>query len=140
MAGTDLGTGASLTFPDPTAFPIEITNISLSGFERVVIDAAHLGQSDNDVRTQLVGKLIGAGQIVLTCHFDPSDIDAGGIFAGTTGTAEITFPLGPGGTTAGSISFPAQCVGWEPGVPLEDKQEVTITLQVTGNETITDEV
>lgn len=135
---TDLGTGASLSFPS-SAFPIEIVNMTLAGFERPVIDAAHLGQSANSIRAQLIGKLIAAGQITLVCNADAASIDAGLLFAGTSGTALITLPISSGGTTAGTISFPAQCVSWEPGIPLEEKQEVTIVLQVTGDETIVDE-
>jgi hypothetical protein len=135
----DIGTTATVTFPDPTAFPLEINSISIDGAERVVIDAAYLALAANKGRPKIFGKLYEPGTVTLVCHVDQDAIEPPGLYDGATGTLEITFPSKGGGAGA-TMSAAAQVVSAPVTVPLEDKMEVTVTFQLSGDVTWVDEV
>jgi len=171
---TNIGTYATITFtdvlPDGTdsglntgggAWSAELTNISLSGISREVIDITSMVDAINTgVRSFKPGALHNPGEISIEGNLDPSvnvtgfnpvpndtvvaDMERKSQFITITlidtgAPIPATNPPFPG---AGHQKWKAKgfLTSYELGIPLEDKQTFSATIQLTSSITITESV
>lgn len=132
--------GASIGFGTPTPTAVaNVTNISgLDGDTEVIDVTSH--DSGGRYRDK-IASFIDAGQVTLDINFDPGApthrATTGGILylrdQGTVETWTITFP----GTPTHKVVFQAFVKSAGIALPFDDKQGMSVTLEVTGKPTWT---
>lgn len=128
-----IGTGATLKFPDPTAYPMDVLNIEASDIEREHVDTTHLGTTV--AKTFLETPLYDGGTIEVDLHLEPVTLNASkapGVFNNTHGTLKITLPSGA------TMSALAKAIGFGFTVPLQDKMVARARFKISGAITFTD--
>ena len=120
----DVGTGATVVF-GTTGFSANVTGINHSGLSRAAIDTSYLGTTGG--RTFIPGDLYDPGQLTLEIDFDPASVIADEIYSTAAETVTVTFP------DASTLSGSAFCTNLSFGVPLEDKQTGSVTLDWAGD-------
>lgn len=126
MAGTDVGTGTTLTYG--TSFFAEIVSMDIDGAEIPVIDAPHMGGAG--VHKLIFGKLQRPPQLTLEVNLD-ADKDWKSKIAATTESVTITFPIPAGGSSGATWSFTGKMVSFSASIPVEDRMSATAVIQAT---------
>lgn len=131
-SNVDIGTGSTIVF-GTSGFSADITNFSISGLTREVIDVSHLGTSPAGAgeigsREYLAGDLSDAGEISINGNFNPDLIPP---IEGAPETITVTFPEGAIWTFSGQMTSYGQ------ETPLEDKMSFTATVKAVGPITVT---
>jgi hypothetical protein len=126
----DLGTGTTLTY---SGFTYEITNISVSGITREVIETVHLstapaGAGEIGSKTYIAGDLSDPGEVSVEGHFNPDDTPP---IEAVASNLTITFPSGA--TWVAS----AQLTSFDVTVPTEEKMTFSSTFKLVGSITVT---
>lgn len=133
----DLGTGITVVFA--SGFAPEITNASMSGISREVVDTSHLGtpQAGADKigsRTFLAGDLSDPGELTIEGHFNPDTVPP---IEGDSEVITINFPPNSGVTTPAKWVFNGQMTSFDWNGPLEDKMTFTATVKAVGEIAVT---
>lgn len=124
---TDIGTGTTFTF-GTSGFSFDLLNVDWSGIAREAINTSHMGTTTS--HTKMPTDLKDSGQITLEGAF------IGNLDPPLNGAAE-TVTIDYAGEGAGyRWSASAFIVGFDITAPLEDKMTFSMTLEVTGNITI----
>jgi len=126
-AGTDVGTGSTITFS--SGFFGEILSIGWSGISREAIETSHMGTTGG--RTFIPGDLYDPGELSVELNFEATD-DVTTPIAAAAETVTVTFP---GSDTWAASGF---MTSFEITDPLEDKMTASATIKFSGDITVTD--
>lgn len=142
MAGTpvDVGTGSIIAF-GTSAFTSELLNVDWGTIERPAIETTHMGTAAPGAgkignATFIPGDITNPGEIVVEVHFDPDKTPP----INPSDVAEvitITWPKVPADASAAKWEGQGFVKSFDISDPLEDKMTATITIQMTGNVTLT---
>lgn len=129
----NIGTGATITF-GTSSFTAQITNISLSGVSREVLDTSNLstpiaGSGKFGSKTFLAGDLVDPGSVTIEGHLNPDTVVP---IEGASETITITFPVSTGAPTAAKWVFPGQVISFDATVPLEELMSFTMEIKAVG--------
>jgi hypothetical protein len=126
------GLGTTVTF-GTTAFAADITGISRDGAERGLLEATHFGTTAGG-KEYAPADMYDQGQLTLDILYDPDEsipIDQ------PAETITIQFQPKTGQTTGVSHAFSGFVTSSSAEVPLEDRMEANITIQISGAITVT---
>jgi hypothetical protein len=127
-----VGTGATLKFPDPTAYPLDVLNIEVSDIERETVETSHLGTTV--AKTHLETPLYDGGIVEVDLHLEPVTLNTAkppGVFDNVHGTLKITLPSGA------TFSAAAKAIGYGFTVPLQEKMVARARFKISGAITFT---
>lgn len=95
-------------------------------------DSPAVGGSAKNAWREKIPGLVDAGQITVNCVFKKAILTALGTLIGITSTWQLV------GADAGATTFSATgfVVDWDFGIPVEDKETIDITIELTGAVTL----
>ena len=124
--------GTALTFS--SGFFAEVQSVSLSGYERGVIETTHM-TSTSGWRTFQASDLKSPGQITVALSFRPNDDIP---ITSAAATLTVTFPVASGLSTGATLAVSAFLVSFEVTAVMDQRMEATAVLQLSGQPTWTD--
>ena len=122
-AVADVGTGITVVF-GTSGFAMNIMNVSGPSMSRESLETTHQGTTT--ARTFVPSSLYDGGEVTLDLQYDP---DIAVPISGAVETVTITWP------SADTSAFSAFVTSFEPTANLEEIEEATCTLKVTGEVT-----
>lgn len=131
MPGSDIGTGATVTFAT-SSFVASYTNINWAGISRPAIKTSHLGTTGYD--TYVSGDLTDPGEVTFDIQWNPSTLPP---VRGAAETVTVRAPVASGYAAADSYAATMFVTDFQFGIPHEDLMTGSITCKVSGTITVT---
>lgn len=141
----DCGTGVALALA-ALGFECEVLGIAVSGIAAEILDTTHHGTAVPTLpptpgatkfgsKTFMAGDHVDPGSLKVDVHFAPGYVPPVGVADAMT----LTWPLPKGKTTAAKWEGAVIVQAYEGGAPLEGKMVGSLTLKLSGQQTITQE-